>query len=51
MSYFEALEIEMPESVLDFSANINPLGPPLRIKERWSEFFEGILKAEKDGKM
>ncbi|MFE0504753.1 threonine-phosphate decarboxylase CobD [Peribacillus butanolivorans] len=40
---YEALEIEMPESVLDFSANINPLGPPLRIKERWSEFFEGIL--------
>jgi threonine-phosphate decarboxylase len=40
---YEALEIEMPESVLDFSANINPLGPPLRIKEQWPEFFEGIL--------
>ncbi|MFD6206595.1 threonine-phosphate decarboxylase CobD [Peribacillus sp. NPDC060253] len=41
---YEALEIEMPESVLDFSANINPLGPPLRIKERWTEFFDGILQ-------
>ncbi|WP_082630319.1 threonine-phosphate decarboxylase CobD [Peribacillus muralis] len=41
---YEALKIEMPDSVLDFSANINPLGPPSRIKERWAEFFEGIVQ-------
>lgn len=40
---YEALEIEMPGSIIDFSANINPLGPPLRIKERWSGFFEGVM--------
>lgn len=41
---YEALGIEMPQSYLDFSANINPLGPPSSIKERWSGFFEGILE-------
>lgn len=41
---YEALEIEMPKSYLDFSANINPLGPPSRIKKKWSGFFEGILE-------
>ncbi|MGE7875850.1 threonine-phosphate decarboxylase CobD [Peribacillus muralis] len=40
---YEALEIEMPRSIIDFSANINPLGPPLRIKKRWSDFFEGVM--------
>lgn len=40
---YEALGIEMPQTYLDFSANINPLGPPSSIKERWLGFFEGIL--------
>jgi threonine-phosphate decarboxylase len=40
---YEALGIERPSSYLDFSANINPLGPPSSIKERWMGFFDGIL--------
>ncbi|MGE7660126.1 threonine-phosphate decarboxylase CobD [Peribacillus sp. NPDC097197] len=40
---YKALGIEMPQSYVDFSANINPLGPPSSIKQRWSGFFEGIL--------
>ncbi len=31
--------IEPPENFLDFSENIHPFGPPLFIKENWSEFF------------
>lgn len=28
--------------VLDFSVNLNPLGPPAIIKEKWQDLFEGI---------
>lgn len=35
--------IPVPEEWLDFSANINPLGPPRRLKEKWNEFFAGIM--------
>ena len=33
----------LPEKpVLDFSVNLNPLGPPPIIKERWSELFQTV---------
>lgn len=31
--------LEMPGEYLDFSANINPLGPPAALKEKWGEFY------------
>lgn len=34
--------IPMPEYIVDFSANINPLGPPAFVQERWGEFYRGI---------
>lgn len=34
--------ISMPEHLLDFSANINPLGPPGVLREKWLKFFDGI---------
>lgn len=34
----------MPDSFYDFSANINPLGPPAGLKEQWPSFFESILE-------
>lgn len=39
---YEALGIDMPNHYVDFSANINPLGPPPTLKENWPRFFESI---------
>ncbi|WP_141433262.1 threonine-phosphate decarboxylase CobD [Bacillus sp. 03113] len=36
---YEAAGIEVPEQWIDFSANINPLGPPKAIKEHWDSFL------------
>ncbi|WP_042463887.1 threonine-phosphate decarboxylase CobD [Neobacillus dielmonensis] len=40
---YEALGLNLPEKYIDFSANINPLGPPVAIKENWSRFYQDIL--------
>lgn len=32
----------MPEELLDFSANINPLGLPDSIKRNWGQFMQGL---------
>jgi threonine-phosphate decarboxylase len=39
---FQSLGLEVPDSFIDFSANINPLGPPQSIKEGWSKAFHLI---------
>ncbi len=31
-----------PRSVIDFSVNINPLGPPAALKEKWEELFSKV---------
>jgi threonine-phosphate decarboxylase len=41
---YRAAGIDLPNEIFDFSANINPLGPPSSIKERWSDFLEDIEK-------
>lgn len=40
---YEAVHLKMPEAVIDFSANINPLGPPVLLKERWNDLFPLIV--------
>lgn len=39
---YEAMNIPKPESLIDLSANINPLGPPRVLKEKWLDFYRRI---------
>lgn len=34
--------LELPGEYIDFSANINPIGPPVALKEKWGEFYREI---------
>lgn len=40
---YKALEMDMPSTYVDFSANINPLGPPSSLQEHWSRLFNNII--------
>ena len=43
MPGFDISRLSLPEkTVLDFSVNLNPLGPPEIIRERWFDIIEGI---------
>lgn len=39
---YEAAGLALPDSILDFSANINPLGSPAVLHEHWGDLFYGI---------
>lgn len=36
---YQFLNMPMPDEIIDFSVNLNPLGPPSRIKEKWSDWL------------
>ncbi|WP_066253576.1 threonine-phosphate decarboxylase CobD [Neobacillus drentensis] len=39
---YKAMGLALPKQFIDFSANINPLGPPPALKEKWLDFFHEI---------
>ncbi|KON85713.1 histidinol phosphate aminotransferase [Sporosarcina globispora] len=39
---YEAMDKPMPADRIDFSANINPLGPPRELKDKWGNLFQYI---------
>ena len=39
---YESLKLAQPDRSIDFSANLNPLGPPAALKNKWMEAFELI---------
>ncbi len=40
---YEAVGLSLPQNYIDFSANINPLGPPNAIKDNWDDFYNEIM--------
>ncbi len=36
---YESLHLERPEKVSDFSVNLNPLGTPVKLQEKWGQWF------------
>jgi threonine-phosphate decarboxylase len=40
---YEAMGLTFPGQSIDFSANINPLGPPHDLKEKWQDFYQEIM--------
>lgn len=41
---YKAMNLPIPEEIIDLSANINPLGPPQILKEIWSDLFSDIAE-------
>lgn len=39
---YASLKMEQPEKVIDFSVNINPVGAPKVLKDRWGDWFTAI---------
>lgn len=39
---YEALQIEQPENVIDFSVNLNPLGVPVALRDEWQNWLSDI---------
>lgn len=39
---YQSANLPVPDKYLDFSANINPLGPPQALKMKWPDFYDEI---------
>ncbi|MGP7819099.1 threonine-phosphate decarboxylase CobD [Niallia sp. 01092] len=39
---YEQMDITPPQQIIDFSANINPLGPPAVLQQKWASLYNTI---------
>ncbi|MGM7636739.1 threonine-phosphate decarboxylase CobD [Bacillus sp. Hm123] len=39
---YEKVNLASPATIIDFSVNTNPYGPPPSLKEKWSEWFSAV---------
>lgn len=39
---YESMNIPIPDDYIDFSANINPLGPPQNLERNWTDYYHRI---------
>jgi hypothetical protein len=45
---FDLRRLNLPDNlVFDFSVNINPLGPPMIVREKWPGFFSAKFPGRK----
>ncbi|WP_078428542.1 threonine-phosphate decarboxylase CobD [Alkalihalobacterium alkalinitrilicum] len=40
--FVQAMGLQLPEHAIDFSENVNPLGVPRVVRDRWNQYIEAI---------
>jgi threonine-phosphate decarboxylase len=40
---YDAYDLNIPEQIIDFSVNLNPYGPPAKLREIWNELYHDAI--------